>query len=145
MTDWQCKGSLFLGSGCGRCASCKTQLEEQRDEARDPNATAWRYRIIGVRSRKFTYTDDRSHVEEMLTHDNFWVEPLFDEVQITQFKPEYEEALTKIAFDPDVSDLAGNPGLWASTIAFLALGGRIEGGRKIDTKDDVLNRLKNSR
>jgi hypothetical protein len=144
MSGFYCKGSLALGNGCGKCERCAAELVEMRNRARDVNAIAWRYRILGIRDRRFAYEDDASRLNDMLAHDSYWVEPLFDKIQITQSKPEYEAALIKIAFDPDVSDLAGNPSLWASIIAFLALGGRIAGGKKIDTKDDVLNRLTNN-
>lgn len=51
----------------------------------------------------------------------------------------YIAALLDIAF-PDhsgLNDWHGNPGKWSSSRAYEALGGRIEGGRRIDTYEDL--------
>lgn len=140
-----CKGSFALGSACGKCSRCEAEQLEINGKALNSEADAWRYKAIGLvgpSGRKYAYTDDRDHVTTLVNHGGFIVEAL---VQPSESKKSnndaFEEALIKIAFDPDVSDLAGNPGLWSSTIAYLALGGRIEGGKKLDTKNEVLKQL----
>lgn len=57
---------------------------------------------------------------------------------------EMRAALLRIAFpdEPDegqeaVSDVASNPGRWTSTIAYEALGGRVEDGVRIDDKEKL--------
>ena len=47
------------------------------------------------------------------------------------------EALERIAFDSDVTCLAGNPLLWPSEIAYIALGGRIKDGQRVDTRESL--------
>ena len=47
------------------------------------------------------------------------------------------EALMKIAFGDPFNMFAGNPFLWPETIAYLALGGRMEAGVRLDTKEDL--------
>lgn len=46
-----------------------------------------------------------------------------------------EEVLLMLAFDcKQVDCLSGDPTKWPTTIAYIALGGRIEGGVRIDTR-----------
>lgn len=52
------------------------------------------------------------------------------------------EALLRIAFDPEVNDLTGDPTKWSSTIAYKALGGKIEHGVRLNDKDELLAKLK---
>jgi hypothetical protein len=52
-----------------------------------------------------------------------------------------EAALAYIAFGP-VSDLAGNPLLWPSTVAYVSLGGRFEAGARQDTLEALVPSLK---
>lgn len=52
-------------------------------------------------------------------------------------KRDLRNALFKLAFDSDVSYLAGDPSRWSSTIAYEALGGRIVDGVRVDTKEDL--------
>ncbi len=48
----------------------------------------------------------------------------------------YRAALRRIA-KGDYSDIAGDPGLWASTIAYLALGGSVVDGQCVDEVDHL--------
>ncbi len=48
---------------------------------------------------------------------------------------ELEAALLKIAFG-ETDDFAGNPMKWSTTVAYLALGGRFEGGVRIHERAD---------
>ena len=50
---------------------------------------------------------------------------------------ELEAVLHQIAFSEIVSDVAGDPTRCPCTIAYLALNGRIEGGQRVDTSDDL--------
>jgi hypothetical protein len=143
-----CKGSMSLGNGCGKCSRCLDEMKTMSETALDKDATAWQYRIVGLRGNtmhKYNLENNRERIVDMLRHGGFWVEPLFPKLKTftSPVNEQYQDALVQIAFDPDVSDLAANPSKWASIIAFLALGGRIANGRKIDTKDEVLNRIKN--
>jgi hypothetical protein len=55
---------------------------------------------------------------------------------IHDFAP-YKEALLKIAFDfKNVSCLAGNPMKWPTTIAYIALGGQIVQGERVNKEED---------
>ncbi len=51
-------------------------------------------------------------------------------------KERYRAALVKIAKGL-TSSLAGNPCLWPSTVAYLALGGAIVDGQDVDNVDDL--------
>lgn len=143
MSDWMCKGSLSLGTGCMKCVSCQEQLNESLLDAMHPKAYAWRYRaaISGTYNVRWNMSDDRDMIQTLVESGKFLVEPLFL-TEKTPIDTSERDALIKIAFDPDVSDLAANPSRWASIIAYLALGGRIAGGKKLDTQQDVLGRLK---
>jgi hypothetical protein len=138
-----CKGSFAIGSACGKCSRCLDELEQMNGRAFGPHVVAWKYRYIHLsyhHGKEWSYTDKRQFAIDLAKTGNFLVEGLYDEQNATLDKVA-QEALVKIAFDSDVSDLAGNPSLWASTIAYLALGGNIFQGRKVDTKDEVLGRL----
>lgn len=50
------------------------------------------------------------------------------------------EALFRIAFDEDVSCLAGDLCKWPTTIAYLALGGKIENGQRKTSKEELEKR-----
>ncbi len=44
------------------------------------------------------------------------------------------DILLRIAFDGDVSSLAGNPAMWPATIAYIGLGGRFKAGERLDER-----------
>jgi hypothetical protein len=141
MSEAMCKGSIQLGSACLSCSSCKEQINESLQKAMNPNAYAWRYRTIRGHDARWNLTEDRNMIQSLVETGKILVEPLFLSEEKAVNAAE-RDALIKIAFDPDVSDLSANPSHWASIIAYLALGGRIQGGKKLDTQNEVLERLK---
>ncbi len=46
------------------------------------------------------------------------------------------DALRRIA-GGDYNDMAADPGVWASTIAYLSLGGRVQDGVRLDFAGDL--------
>lgn len=45
----------------------------------------------------------------------------------------------------DYNDLSANPLTWASTMAYLTLGGRIEQGIKLDDVDDLMKKARDGK
>lgn len=56
---------------------------------------------------------------------------------LTARERQLTDALDTIAFDK-TSELSGNPSLWPSTVAYLALGGVIEQGARLRSREEVL-------
>ena len=67
----------------------------------------------------------------MTSEADFWRTP--DEARIADLR----KALRRIAFQEDVNGLSGDPSKWPSTIAYDALGGRYESGRRVDNSEDL--------
>jgi hypothetical protein len=132
-----CKGSMSLNTGCGKCEQCLVERTSMVNRSLGKNVYDWKYRVLGIRSGHFAYTDNRKHIEEMLSHGGFWVEPLYHEqLEIVEHVAGME-ALFKIAFDASVNDLAADPSKWSSNIAYLALGGVCAGGKRLNTKEEL--------
>jgi len=140
-----CKGSISLGTGCGQCSRCKEEILSLNDKAQDCNASAWRYRVFGLRGpnrHRWSFTDEREYMISLLEHGGFVVEPLFEkEESMAEERPEALRALFRIAFDSTVNDLAADPGKWSSTIAYLALGGIHAGGKRLSTQEELEQNL----
>jgi hypothetical protein len=97
-----CKGSMSLGNGCGVCHRCDEEIQNMKDTALDNNATAWQYRIIGLRGNtmhKYNLENNRERIVDMIRHGGFWVEPLFPKLQTftSPVNEQYQEALVQIA------------------------------------------------